>query len=54
MLKALGNWASKHWDTNLTEAAWLVNTRGSAKGPDPRQTKPQHTVGEAMVPVVLS
>ena len=52
MLRALGNGAWKHWDTNLAEATWLINTRGSANRPGPAQTKPLHTVGGDKVPVV--
>ena len=52
MLRALGNGTWKHWDTNLAEATWLVNSRGSANRPGPAQTKPLHTVGGDKVPVV--
>ncbi|KAK4807039.1 LOW QUALITY PROTEIN: hypothetical protein QYF61_018380 [Mycteria americana] len=52
MLRALGNGAWKHWDINLAEATWLVNTRGSDNRPGPAQTKPLYTVGGDKVPVV--
>jgi len=30
MLKAMGGGTLKHWGKQLTEATWLVNTKGSA------------------------
>lgn len=52
MLRALGNGACKHWDTNLAEATWLLNTRGSANHSGPAQTNPLHIVGEDKVPIL--
>lgn len=45
-----GTW--KHWDSNLAEATWLVNTSGSANWPVPSQAKALHTVGGSKVTLV--
>lgn len=47
MLRTLG-----HWDTNLAEATWLVNMKGSATQPGPTQTKPLYTVEGDNVPAL--
>lgn len=52
MLKALGNEARNHWDTNAAEVTRLVNTRRSANHPGPAKTKPLHNVGGDKVTVV--
>ena len=52
MLRVLGNGAWKHWDINLAEATWLVNTRGSANWPGPVQTKPLPTAEGDKVPIL--
>jgi len=52
MLRALGAGTWKQWDTNLPEATWLVNNRGSDSRAGPAETKPLHTVKGAKVPVV--
>lgn len=50
--RGLGNRAWKHWEANVAEATWLVNTRRSANRAGPAQTKPLHTVGGDKVPVL--
>jgi len=40
----MGGGTFKHWDTHLTKATWLVNTRGSSNQIGPAQSKLLHTV----------
>ncbi|XP_074710644.1 uncharacterized protein LOC141937115 isoform X2 [Strix uralensis] len=51
-LRAMGGGTFKHWDTHLTEATWLVNTRGSANRAGPAQSKLPHAVDGDKVPVM--
>ncbi|XP_049652334.1 uncharacterized protein K02A2.6-like isoform X2 [Accipiter gentilis] len=51
-LRAMGGGTFKHWDTHLTKATWLVNTRGSANRAGPAQPRDPHTVEGDKVPVV--
>ncbi|KAK4819214.1 hypothetical protein QYF61_027044 [Mycteria americana] len=51
-LRAMGGGTSKHWDTHLAKATWLVSTRGSANRAGPAQSKLLHTVEGDKVPVV--
>ncbi|KAM9591484.1 uncharacterized protein ACIBXB_006281 [Morphnus guianensis] len=51
-LRAMGGGTFKHWDTHLTKATWLVNTRGSANRAGPAQPRLPHTVEGDKVPVV--
>ena len=49
---AMGGGTFKHWDTHLTTATWLVNTRGSANRAGPAQSKLPLVVDGDKVPVV--
>ncbi|KAK4819224.1 hypothetical protein QYF61_027054 [Mycteria americana] len=51
-LRAMGGGTSKHWDTHLAKATWLVSTRGSANRAGPAQSKLLRTVKGDKVPVV--
>ncbi|XP_074717912.1 uncharacterized protein LOC141940628 [Strix uralensis] len=51
-LRAMGGGTFKHWDTHLTKATWLVNTRGSANRAGPAQSKLPRVVDGDRVPVV--
>uniref|UniRef100_A0A8C8AJU2 ribonuclease H n=3 Tax=Otus sunia TaxID=257818 RepID=A0A8C8AJU2_9STRI len=51
-LKAMGGGTFKHWDTHLTKATWLVNTRGSANRAGPAQSRLPRVVDGDKVPVV--
>jgi len=42
----------KNWDTHLSKATWLVNTRGSTKQAGPAQSKLPHPVEGDKVPIV--
>ena len=48
----MGGGTFKHWDTHLTKATWLVNTRGSANRAGPAQSKLPRVVDGDKVPVV--
>lgn len=44
----IGAW--KHWDANLAEATWLVNTREYDNHPSPAETKLLHSINRDKVP----
>jgi len=48
----MGAGTFKNWDTQLTKATWLVNTRGSTNRACPAHSKPQRPVEGDKVPVV--
>ena len=49
MLKAMGGGTFKHWEKHLTEATWLVNTRGSINRDGPTQSSSLHTGDKVLV-----
>uniref|UniRef100_A0A8C0ENN5 ribonuclease H n=1 Tax=Bubo bubo TaxID=30461 RepID=A0A8C0ENN5_BUBBB len=51
-LRAMGGGTFKRWDTHLTKATWLVNTRGSANRAGPAESKLPRVVDGDKVPVV--